>query len=131
MLACALLRLVQRFARVCVRGMGHEAASAMIALHPLESKSALLCVQFPTHIHTHLGSQPIHRARADFCAMASGEVVGTAKIAPDVTDRKRAEEALREADRRKDEFIATLSHEAPQPARAVPQLSTGYAAFGR
>ena len=33
----------------------------------------------------------------------------------DITERKRAEEALKEADRRKDEFIATLSHELRNP----------------
>jgi PAS domain S-box-containing protein len=33
----------------------------------------------------------------------------------DVTERKRQEEALREADRRKDEFLATLSHELRNP----------------
>jgi CheY-like chemotaxis protein len=36
-------------------------------------------------------------------------------VAADVTERKRAEEALREADRRKDEFIAMLSHELRNP----------------
>jgi len=33
----------------------------------------------------------------------------------DITERKRAEEALRENDRRKDEFLATLSHELRNP----------------
>jgi PAS domain S-box-containing protein len=33
----------------------------------------------------------------------------------DVTDRKAAEEALREADRRKDEFLAMLAHELRNP----------------
>lgn len=33
----------------------------------------------------------------------------------DVTNRKRAEEALKEADRRKDEFLATLAHELRNP----------------
>ena len=39
----------------------------------------------------------------------------------DVDDRKRAEEALREADRRKDEFLAMLAT-APQSTRADPSL---------
>lgn len=33
----------------------------------------------------------------------------------DITDRKRAEEALQAADRRKDEFLATLAHELRNP----------------
>ncbi|HEV8612462.1 MAG TPA: PAS domain S-box protein [Gemmatimonadales bacterium] len=36
-------------------------------------------------------------------------------IAIDISDRVRAEEALRQADRRKDEFLATLSHELRNP----------------
>src|SRR5439155_19501756 len=38
----------------------------------------------------------------------SGRIVGASKVARDITDRKRAQEALREADRRKDRFIALL-----------------------
>jgi PAS domain S-box-containing protein len=37
----------------------------------------------------------------------------------DITQRKRTEEALREADRRKDEFLAMLSHELRNPINAV------------
>jgi len=36
-------------------------------------------------------------------------------ILADITDLKRAEEALREADRRKDEFLAMLAHELRNP----------------
>jgi CheY-like chemotaxis protein/nitrogen-specific signal transduction histidine kinase len=37
----------------------------------------------------------------------------------DMTDRKRAEEALWDADRRKDEFLAVLSHELRNPLAAI------------
>ena len=37
----------------------------------------------------------------------------------DITERKRAEEALKEADRRKDVFLATLSHELRNPLAPV------------
>ncbi len=37
----------------------------------------------------------------------------------DITDRKAAEAALQEADRRKDEFIATLSHELRNPLAPI------------
>jgi PAS domain S-box-containing protein len=40
-------------------------------------------------------------------------------VCSDVTDRKRSEEALKEADRRKDEFLAILSHELRNPINAV------------
>ena len=36
-------------------------------------------------------------------------------VVMEVTERKRAEEALRESDRRKDEFLATLAHELRNP----------------
>jgi two-component system CheB/CheR fusion protein len=45
-------------------------------------------------------------------SLGDGTVV---KYGIDVSDRKRAEEALREADRRKDEFLAMLGHELRNP----------------
>ena len=40
-------------------------------------------------------------------------------LAIDVTDRKAAEEALAEADRRKDEFMAMLAHELRNPLAPI------------
>jgi signal transduction histidine kinase len=37
----------------------------------------------------------------------------------DITERKRAEEAVRDADRRKDEFLAVLSHELRNPLAPI------------
>ena len=40
-------------------------------------------------------------------------------MATDITERKRAEEALRLADRRKDEFLAMLAHELRNPLAPI------------
>jgi two-component system, chemotaxis family, CheB/CheR fusion protein len=46
---------------------------------------------------------------------STGRVVGASKIARDITAQKRAEAALREADRHKTEFLAILAHELRNP----------------
>jgi PAS domain S-box-containing protein len=50
---------------------------------------------------------------------ADNRIVGASKIARDITDRKRVEQALRDADRRKDEFLATLAHELRNPLAPI------------
>jgi PAS domain S-box-containing protein len=50
---------------------------------------------------------------------SSGQLIGASKVARDITDRKRVEAALREADRRKDEFLATLAHELRNPLAPI------------
>jgi signal transduction histidine kinase/CheY-like chemotaxis protein len=49
----------------------------------------------------------------------TGEVTGWAGINLDISRLKRTEEALREADRRKDEFLATLAHELRNPLAPI------------
>ena len=44
-----------------------------------------------------------------------GDVCGCVSVCLDMTERKQVESVLREADRRKDEFLATLSHELRNP----------------
>ncbi|HEV2441132.1 MAG TPA: PAS domain S-box protein, partial [Steroidobacteraceae bacterium] len=48
-----------------------------------------------------------------------GEVIGASKIVRDITERKRGERVLREADRQKDEFLATLAHELRNPLAPI------------
>jgi PAS domain S-box-containing protein len=50
---------------------------------------------------------------------ASGRVVRMTGIDLDITERVRAEQALKAADRRKDEFLATLSHELRNPLAPI------------
>ena len=49
----------------------------------------------------------------------AGEVYGCVSVCVDMTDRKLVELALREADRRKDEFLAMLSHELRNPLAPI------------
>jgi signal transduction histidine kinase len=48
-----------------------------------------------------------------------GDVYGCVSVCVDITRRKLAEIALRDADRRKDEFLATLSHELRNPLAPI------------
>jgi PAS domain S-box-containing protein len=48
-----------------------------------------------------------------------GQFVGALGMFSDITDRKRMEEALQEADRHKDRFLATLAHELRSPLASV------------
>ena len=48
-----------------------------------------------------------------------GRVRGCVSVCVDMTERKHVEEMLRDADRRKDEFLATLSHELRNPLAPI------------
>jgi PAS domain S-box-containing protein len=50
---------------------------------------------------------------------SDGWPVGVQGCARDITERKRAEEALKDADRRKDEFLAMLAHELRNPLTPI------------
>lgn len=60
-----------------------------------------------SRIHISLTVSPIRDA--------SGRIVGASKVARDIGERIRIEAALRDADARKDEFIALLAHELRNP----------------
>lgn len=50
---------------------------------------------------------------------AVGRFVGAVDLFTDITERRRAEEQLRESDRRKDEFLAVLAHELRGPLAPI------------
>jgi PAS domain S-box-containing protein len=50
---------------------------------------------------------------------ARGQIIGLVVVFQDITDRKLHEQALRDADRRKDDFLATLAHELRNPLAPI------------
>ncbi|MGZ5216015.1 MAG: hybrid sensor histidine kinase/response regulator [Caldimonas sp.] len=58
-----------------------------------------------------------HRGQTEYDAR--GVPVRTFGIALDITERKQAEQALQDADRKKDNFIATLAHELRNPLAPI------------
>ncbi|MDB6103903.1 MAG: response regulator, partial [Gammaproteobacteria bacterium] len=46
-------------------------------------------------------------------------IIGASKVTRDITERKRAEDELRAADRRKDALVATLAHELRNPLAPI------------
>jgi PAS domain S-box-containing protein len=75
------------------------------------------------------GHQPVEREvrRSDGAgvpvlvgwAQVKGHAGGTVAFVLDIAERKRAEEALREADRKKNDFLAMLSHELRNPLAPI------------
>jgi signal transduction histidine kinase len=49
----------------------------------------------------------------------TGVLIGAVNVLVDISDRKRAEDALKEADRSKNEFLATLAHELRNPLAPI------------
>jgi signal transduction histidine kinase len=48
-----------------------------------------------------------------------GKLIGAVNVLVDITDRKRAEEALKQADKAKNRFLAVLSHELRNPLAPI------------
>lgn len=65
------------------------------------------------------GSYRWHLGRAVPARDSDGRITRWFGICTDIDDQKRTQDALREADRRKDEFLTMLSHELRNPLAAV------------
>jgi PAS domain S-box-containing protein len=74
---------------------------------------------FETERHTKDGRRISVALTVSPIRNAQGRIIGASKVARDITEQKQAEAALRDADRRKDEFLATLSHELRNPLHAI------------
>ncbi len=61
--------------------------------------------------HMHVSYMPERNAHDEVCGLVA--------VITDITSRKRAEEQLKQADRRKDEFLAMLSHELRSPLAPI------------
>ncbi|MBI2877390.1 MAG: PAS domain-containing protein [Candidatus Tectomicrobia bacterium] len=78
-----------------------------------------------THTHVEMAILWPDGQRRDLLVNAApirncqGQVHGAVGIFQDITERKRAEEAVKEANRRKDEFLAMLAHELRNPLGAM------------
>ena len=65
------------------------------------------------------GVQHIIEMRQSEIPSKKGQLNGSVIVFHDVSDRRRMERALRDADRRKDEFLAMLAHELRNPLAPV------------
>ena len=64
------------------------------------------------------------RQLVELCALAREALARQQELEAEIAQRKRAEEMLKEADRRKDEFLAMLAHELRNPLRRSATPST-------
>lgn len=75
--------------------------------------------EFEYRLRRYSGEYRWHICRVVPVRDAAGEVTAWFGTGTDIHDHKLAEEALREADRRKDEFLATLAHELRNPLAPI------------
>ncbi len=72
------------------------------------------------------GETPLHPGRPRYwlgsvypVKTPDGAILGAGAVVADIDDRKRMEEALKEADQRKDQFLAMLAHELRNPLAPI------------
>ena len=69
--------------------------------------------------HEHTAHEHVYLTRGVPLRSSGGEVYAVLAASFDITERKRAEAEAREADMRKDEFLAMLAHELRNPLGAI------------
>ena len=80
------------------------------------------CVEYNGHeiiIERPDGQRRTTLAYANPISDETGRLLGAVNVLVDISDRKRAEDALKEADRSKNEFLATLAHELRNPLAPI------------
>lgn len=82
---------------------GEEAPHAIMEIESFDTP--------PVHRIAYLKAAPVRNQ--------SGQVDGAVVAVMDITERIKAEKALKEADRRKDEFLAMLAHELRNPLAPI------------
>jgi signal transduction histidine kinase/ActR/RegA family two-component response regulator len=91
--------------------------AAMLAANHRQVLAKRVAIEFEEIISDSSG----HRVYASVKAplFDGSEPHGIVGVSTDITERKRLEDALREADRRKDEFLAMLAHELRNPIAPI------------
>ena len=87
-----------------------------------ENNSQVLACELPLEFEEHMavrGDVHVYRSVKAPLFDEAGVLRGIVGVSTDVTERKRLVEELREADRRKDEFLAMLAHELRNPLAPI------------
>ena len=94
-----------------------EPAATQIREHDREVLERNAPLEYDLTMSTPQGPRTLHSVKFPLRDAAGRRYVGS--ITADVTDQRAADTALREADRRKDQFIATLAHELRNPLAPI------------
>lgn len=110
------LRINRRLQELRAPRRGPSAAEQKVLRRVLETGKSVRDVELA--VETERGHQDW---LCSFVAVkdGNGEVASVSSVVQDITEQKRVEQALREADKQKDEFLAMLGHELRNPLAAI------------